>query len=107
VTGLAAYWLSFAEAPPPEGRGYIGAVLIRPQQDDLIGAALMALSHGRPDVADDPFLAALAACNRLGLNPGGECQGIPLPEEELWRIPAGCWEQLLTRSDLEEAGLLP
>ncbi|MGH9060338.1 MAG: hypothetical protein ACRDZY_12610 [Acidimicrobiales bacterium] len=76
--GAPLWWyLSFAEESAPKGRGFLGAIVLR--------------APG--------FITAVDQANLLGINPGGEVLGTPLPFE-----PPQDWidrwsQRLLTRAE--------
>lgn len=72
------WWLSFCDADLPKGSQFLGAVLIKAS-----------------DIADAASKAWL-----MGINPGGEVQGMPAPSTF---VPLQGWEgRLLSRADCEE-----
>jgi hypothetical protein len=50
---MPLFWVSFAEDPPPDGRGFLGAVILRAKS----------------------FLDIIPVTHMLGINPGGEVLG--------------------------------
>jgi len=73
------FWLSFADGNLPEGSQFLGVCIV--------------------DAPD--FLPAIQLCHRLGINPGGEVQGGPLPPG--LSLPDGYKNRLLNRASAEEA----
>lgn len=47
------------------------------------------------------ILSAVGRVNQLGQNPGGQVMGVPLPEEELAKVPESYRERFLTKEDLQ------
>lgn len=72
------HWLSFADADLPEGSQFLGVVVTQ--------------------AAD--FMFAVMKCNFNGINPGGEVQGVEIPEQ--FNVPAEYRDRLLTRAECEE-----
>lgn len=72
------YWLSFCDPNKPEGERFLGCILI--------------------DATD--FTDAIRACWQLAINPGGEVQGIVMPNT--LRIDAAWKQRLLTRDECKE-----
>jgi hypothetical protein len=76
-TGPDGWWyLSFAEPKPPFGRGFLGGAVV----------------EGRGVVS------AVLRAHELGINPGGEVRGIPVPEGKEKVLPC---ERLLSREEVE------
>jgi hypothetical protein len=71
----SAWWLSFAD-----DEGFRGAIIIH---------------------AND-FVDAFARVNLLNLNPGGECQGMPIPAEGAAQIDAKWKNRLLSRAECSQ-----
>lgn len=71
------YWLSFADASLPKGSQFLGAVIVE-------AASL---------------IAAVQEAHRLGINPGGEVAGYPIPDRVCVKIAASWKGRLLTRDD--------
>lgn len=72
------WWLSFADGKRPGGSQFLGVAIVGPAQD-IMRAALIA--------------------HRLGVNPGGEVQGLPVPAAMLSAIPAEWRGRLMTRRE--------
>lgn len=70
-----AFWLSFADSA-----GFRGAVIVH---------------------AED-FLTAITECNLRGINPHGECQGVPISAEDARLIPEKWKYRILSRADCEQ-----
>lgn len=72
------YWLSFADGDLPKGSQFLGACIVDSSE----------------------FIAAVVETHNLGLNPGGEVLGIPVPDAAVivpeWRY------RLLDRKQCEE-----
>ncbi len=75
------WWLSFAEPRPPEGRGFLGAVLVQ--------------ANG--------FGSAVIKAGLQHLNPGGEVVGEPIPPSNPEPLPEFT-NRLLNRQECEEFG---
>src|SRR5882757_8448087 len=71
------WWLSFADPELPEGSQFLGVVIIEAR--GMMGAVTLA--------------------TMLGLNPGGEIQGVTLPDEV--EVPADWTCRLLTKAEAE------
>ena len=72
------FWLSFADAELPKGEQFLGACLVK---------AVI-------------FPAAIEKAHRLGINPGGEVQGMELDDDA---EPLPGWDhRLLTRAECEQ-----
>lgn len=74
------WWMSFADSSRPRGAQFLGVVIL---------------------FAKDPKDAVDRAW-ALGINPGGE---VLLWVTDTSDIPEGCFERLLSRADLEAAGM--
>lgn len=78
------FYLSFADAGLPEGSQWLGCCYVRGSEG----------------------LYAICRAHYLGINPGGEVKFIgPIDQatmDEL--VPAGDWERLLSREDIEAHG---
>jgi len=61
------WWLSFADGNKPKGSQFLGAIIIH---------------------AND-FIEAITETHMLGINPGGECQGMQVPPEGELLVPIG------------------
>jgi len=72
------WWLSFAEDAPQNGRGFLGACLVR--------------GHG--------LVGATCAAHALGINPGGEVCGVEVPDS--FSVKSGWAQRLLTREECVE-----
>lgn len=73
------FWLSFADGNLPKGAQFLGVVIV--------------------DAPD--FLGAVMRTHALGINPGGEVVGVPVPPGG--RLPSDCKDRLLTRAEAEAA----
>ncbi|MFA4900880.1 MAG: hypothetical protein WC563_15285 [Brevundimonas sp.] len=71
------HWLSFADGNLPTGSQFLGAVVVEAPS----------------------FLAAVAESHRLGINPGGEVQGVEVPRAIT--IPPAYVNRILTRAECE------
>lgn len=69
------WWISFAGDDPPQGPGFLGAVL----------------------VSASSFIEAVTVACVLGINPGGQALGIEAPEG--FAVPVKWQERLLTREE--------
>lgn len=49
----------------------------------------------------DSVVAAVKRAHALGINPGGNVLGLPVPPDDAHRLPVG---KLLSRADLDAAG---
>jgi hypothetical protein len=76
---MSAYWLSFADARRPKGTQFLGALIL----------------------PFDSFLVAVTESHRLGLNPGGEVVGAPIPSENI--IHPSWFGVLLNRATIDAA----
>lgn len=75
---VGLWWLSFADPDLPTGSQFLGALVI-------------------PAAG---YMLALSLASLLGLNPGGEVQGVgPLP---LWAIDSKWHGRLLSRAEVDE-----
>jgi hypothetical protein len=74
------WWLSFSGEP-----GFLGVCIV---QGNDIGEAVI-------------------RAHVLGINPGGEVRGFPIPKSELHRFKLEACERLLNVADLEALGLEP
>lgn len=102
---MAWYWLSFADPKLPEGRQFLGAVIVQATEAGLVAADLKKqMIFGGPfetslDEGDErAFAGALETARLMGLNPGGECQGMAWPEGAP-EPPAQFTNRLLSRED--------
>ena len=77
------WWISFADGDLPKGQQFLGVAIV---QGFGFGSATM-------------------AAHRLGINPGGEAQGLPFPE---WtgEPPAEYQNRLLQRDELAKLELI-
>ena len=57
-------------------------------------------------VEADDFMEAVDESIRLGINPGGQVFGVPVPEEH-WKQARTLMNRLLSHADMVEAGLTP
>lgn len=73
------WWLSFADGRRARGDQFLGGVYVRA----------------------DNMIAAVNAAHRLGINPGGEVQGVDLDHVP----PADAQNRLLSKDDMERLGL--
>jgi len=73
------WWLSFCDAERPAGLQFLGVSIVGPA--DNIGVAAI-LAHG------------------AGCNPGGEVQGIPIPDGIVERTPDSYRKRLLNREEI-------
>jgi hypothetical protein len=73
---MRTYWLSFCDDQRPQGQQFLGVVIVDVSEVDAAGALLTwDATHATPmaDRVDGPWLAAaMRACWRAGVNPGGE-----------------------------------
>ena len=69
-------WLSFSDSSRPSGEQFVGVVIVRSVN----------------------FLGAIVRAHALGLNPGGEVAGYPMPRS----VPDEFVERLLSQEQLEE-----
>lgn len=58
--------------------------------------------RGAVIVAGSEFTEAVMRVNLLGINPGGEIQGMPVPEQAIDLIPDKWKNRLLSRAECEE-----
>jgi hypothetical protein len=77
------WWLSFADGSRPTGTQFLGAVIVE-----------------APDLA-----LAIGITHMLGINPGGEVMGAPLPGESA--IHESWLDVLLSRAEIEAAEAAP
>lgn len=47
------------------------------------------------------YAHAIQRAHELGINPGGEVQGIPIPPKELDKVPPEFMDRLLSREDIK------
>lgn len=78
------WWLSFADGDLPKGQQFLGVVLLRARH----------------------FMLAQQESHWLGINPGGSMMAWEWPEEGP-AIGDELLGRLLSRSELEQAGLMP
>ena len=78
--GLATpwWWLSFADGNRPKGRQFLGVAIVQAYS----------------------FPIAVGVAHMLGINPGGEVMGYPVPPGRV--VPGPFREQLLSRADIAE-----
>ena len=74
------WFLSFADGNLPQGSQFLGGAIVR-------------ASH---------MIEAVRVAHILGINPGGEVQGIQVPSKLVSRIKGKWIERLLTREECEE-----
>ena len=72
------WWLSFADGRKPKGSQFLGAAI----------------------VSGNNFLEAVRKSHKLGCNPGGQVQGLPILNN--LSIPEHWLNRLLTRSECEQ-----
>lgn len=104
-------WLSFADPERPEGTHFLGVAIVEgptkrtPEGLATVWAKWAAAGHPDPfgPISDEDYAMILAVdyCWRNGINPGGEIAAWPLMDD----VPMELRNRLLTRSDLETAGL--
>lgn len=58
--------------------------------------------HGAVIVHAEDFFTAVMECNLRGINPHGECQGMPIPPEVAANIPDKWKNRILTREECGE-----
>lgn len=73
------WWMSFCDTDLPEGQQFLGVAIVE--------------APG--------FVHAQQKTWALGINPGGEIQAFPVEG-----VPAECLDRLLSRAELETAGLV-
>lgn len=76
------WWLSFADPDLPDGRQFLGVVIMN----------------------GDTVMEAITEAHVLGVNPGGECSFAQIPEEHV--PPLQYRRRLLNYAELAESGLL-
>lgn len=81
------WWLSFADGTRPKGTQFLGVCIVDTGME------------GAPETMD--MLAAVQMTHALGINPGGEVQGLPCPEEREHLIQAKWLNRLLSREECE------
>lgn len=80
---MSHFWLSFCDPARPAGEQFLGVAII----------------------AAEDFENAVMRAHELGINPGGEVRGLPVPADSVERVFPHS-ERLLSRAYLQEAGLL-
>jgi hypothetical protein len=78
--GMSWWWLSFADGERPKGEQFLGVVIVG-EADSIVGASILA--------------------HALGINPGGEVLGAPIPPEYLATIAESDRGRLLTKTEAE------
>lgn len=81
---MAYYWMSFCDSDRPEGEQFLGVVILR----------ALGVTH------------AMWQSHVLGINPGGEVLVHEILTEPRREIQPGLLNRLLSRADLQAAGLL-
>lgn len=71
------FWLSFADPNLPKGTQFLGGCIVQAGS----------------------FLGAVSAANQLGINPGGEVQGVEIPKGA--GLPEAFRNRLLTRDEID------
>jgi len=82
-TGKYIFWLSFADAEPPLGKGHLGVVIIRADSDE------------------DALIRATAK----GLNPSGDMSAVIIKPGN-YKLVKKHMNKLLSRNELENIGLV-
>lgn len=74
------WWLSFCDPDKPAGSQFLGAIIVK--------------AHGMTD--------ALTKCNTMMINPGGEVQGVAIPEEANYLIKPEDVNKLLSKEYIQK-----
>lgn len=74
---LPFFWLSFADPEKPKGTQFLGAAVVHAPE----------------------FLLAVRVARLLGCNPGGEVQGMEIPDD--YTVPPEFTYKLLSKADVD------
>lgn len=108
---MRTYWLSFCDDRRPPGQQFLGVVIVDVSDVDAAGALLTwDATHAAPmaDRVNGPWLAAaMRACWRAGVNPGGEVASARIDDTPEFASQGPRYPRLRLLSRAEIAALEP
>ncbi len=93
------YWLSFCDDERPKGQQFLGAVVVDVTSEDARAVVTL-----HPHAVREPWLAAaIRACWRAGVNPGGNVASQRIDDHPNFPVVSPCYQRLtlFTRAQVE------